>query len=72
MNIELSLIRKDYNQLVKKGEKDLVFWGEDATPQVADYEVFFESTQGALEERMRQAILKPDPTRAYLDVGAEE
>ena len=72
MNIELSLIRKDYNTLSKRGNEDLNFWGSDATPQLVEYEIFFEATEPSLKLKMEQAVLKPDPTRAYIDVGTEE
>ena len=71
-NVEKSLILRDYNTLIKRGNKDLNFWGSDATPQITDYEVFLESTLPSLEIRMDQAVLKPDPTRAYIDVGETE
>ena len=71
MNTELSLIRKDYNTLSKRGNEDLEFWGSDATTQLVDYEVFFESIEPALKLRMEQAVLKPDPTRAYLSTETE-
>jgi len=72
MNVELSLVRKDYNTLLKRGNEDLEFWGSDATPQLVDYEVFFESTEPSLKLRMEQAVLKPDPTRSFLSIGEEE
>lgn len=68
-NIEFSLIRRDYNTLLLESEKNLEFWGGDATPQLVDYEVYFESTEPALISRLQQAVLKPDPTRAYIDIG---
>lgn len=71
MNIELSLIRRDYNTLSKKGNEDLRFWGEDATSQLVEYEVFFESTEPSLILKMQQAVLKPDPTRAYISLEEE-
>lgn len=72
MNIELSLIRRDYNTLVQDGDANLVFWGSDATPQLVEYEVFFESTEPSLLIRMEQAVLKPDPTRAYTSTESSE
>ncbi len=71
-NIEKSLIIRDYNTLVKRGNKDLEFWGTDATPQIVEYEVFFESVQPSLDIRMEQAVLKPEPTRAFISLGEEE
>jgi len=68
-NTELSLIRKDYNTLNKEANEDLtLFGGQDGTPQLIAYEIFFESIEPSLVLRMEQAILKPDPTRAYLTV----
>lgn len=71
-NVELSLIRRDYNTLIRKGEKDLNFWGSDATTQIGQFDVFFESVEPSLKLRMQQAILKPEPTRAYINIGDEE
>ena len=71
MNIELSLIRRDYNTLVKKGNEDLRFWGADATKEMIDYKIFFKSTEPTLILAMQNAILKPEPSRAYLDIGGE-
>lgn len=70
-NMEKSLIIRDYNTLVKRGNEDLEFWGTDATPQIVEYQVFFESVQPSLDARMQQAILKPEPTRAFLSIGDE-
>lgn len=67
-NVEKSLIMRDYNTLVKDGEENLVAWGSDATAQRIQYEVFFESVLPSMEERLNQAVLKPDPTRAYISV----
>lgn len=72
MKIEKSLIRRDYNTLIQKGDENLKFWGDDATTQIAEYDVFFESVEPSLDLRMEQAILKPDPSRAYLSIGDEE
>ena len=71
-NIEKSLVLKDFNTLVKRGNEDLEFWGTDATPQIVEYEVFFESVQPSLDVRMEQAVLKPEPSRAFLSVGEED
>lgn len=71
-NIEKSLIMRDFNTLVERGNEDLEFWGTDATPQIVEYEVFFESVQPSLDVRMEQAVLKPEPTRAFLSIGEEE
>lgn len=72
MGIELSLIRRDYNTLTQRGEEDLEFWGSDATKQIAEYNVFFESVEESLIIRMEQAVLKPDPTRAFIQFEGEE
>ena len=65
--MELTLVRKDYNSLNKEANEDLtLFGGQDGTPQLIAYEIFFQSVQPSMEIRMEQAILKPDPTRAYL------
>jgi len=72
MNLELSLIRKDYNTLLKRGNEDLEFWGTDATPQLVEYKVFFDSTEPSLIGQMQQAVLKPNPTRAFIDIEEEE
>lgn len=71
-NIEKSLVMRDYNTLIKRGNEDLEFWGTDATPQIVEYEVFFDSVQPSLDTRMQQAILKPEPTRAFLPLGEGE
>ena len=71
-NIEKSLIRRDYNTLVKKGNEDLEFWGSDATRQIADYDVFFDSVEPSLDIRMTQAVLKPEPSRAFLSIEDED
>lgn len=67
--VEKSLIRKDYNTLMKKANEDLSYWnGQDGTSQLIAYEVYFESVEPSLDLKMEQAILKPDPTRAYINV----
>ena len=71
-NVEKSLIMRDYNTLVKRGNEDLNFWGSDATPQIVEYNVFFDSMLPSLELRMQEAVAKPDPTRAYIDLGDQE
>ena len=71
--MEKSLIRKDYNSLVKEANEDLSLWGgNDGTPQIVAYEIYFESTEPSLNIKMEQAILKPDPTRAYISAESVE
>ena len=67
-----TLIMRDYNTLIRESEVNLIKWGSDATPQIVDFEVYFETVKPSMDIRMEQAILKPDPTRAYLKVGDEE
>ena len=68
--IEKALIRRDYNTLnAEASEASSLMGGQDGTPQIIAYDVYFESIERQLDIRMEQAILKPDPTRAYLDVG---
>jgi len=65
--MEKSLIRQDYNSLNKEAnEAGTLFGGQDGTAQIIAYDVYFESVEPSLDLRMEQAILKPDPTRAYL------
>lgn len=72
-NIEKALIRKDYNTLMKEANEDLTYWGgEDGTSQLIQYEVFFESIEPALDMKMQQAILKPNPANAYIPMGGTE
>lgn len=68
--IEKSLIRRDYNTLnAEAGESSSLMYGQDGTPQLIAYNVYFESVEPQLDLRMQEAILKPEPSRAYLDVG---
>jgi len=65
--MEKALIRKDYNSLSKEASESLTLWGgQDGTPQLISYEIYFETIEPSLDLKMEQAILKPDPTRAYL------
>ena len=70
-NIEKSLVLKDYNTLLRESEPNLEFWGSDATPQLVEYKLFIQSVQPSLDIKMDQAVLKPDPTRAYISTGEE-
>ena len=68
-NIEKSLVRSDYLSLSHEASEALtLFGGQDGTPQLIAYEIFFESVEPSLDLRMEEAVLKPDPTRAYLSV----
>ena len=67
--IEKSLIRRDYNTLnALASEAGTLFGGQDGTAQIITYDVYFESVEPSLDFRMQEAILKPDPTRAYLSI----
>ena len=70
MALEETLIRNDLNTLIHESESNLVFWGSDATLEIAAYDVFFESVLPSLQDRMNQAVLKPDPTRAFIPLDA--
>lgn len=65
--MEKSLIRRDYNSLLKEANEDLSLWsGKDGSAELIAYQIYFDSTEPALDMKMQQAILSPDPTRAYI------
>lgn len=68
-NLELSAIDKDYAQLQLDSKSK--FLGEDATVELATYEMFYEpgGTRDRLIYEMQQAILNPNPSKNLISIS---